>query len=60
MTGPACHLQVPPAQQPIVRSLGALFKACSAAPQMQAPGKKRENEDNSRRLGQLFWKLGAG
>ncbi|KAL0027638.1 hypothetical protein WJX79_004520 [Trebouxia sp. C0005] len=30
------------------------------SPQMQAPNKKREMDDNSKKMGQLFWKLNAG
>jgi protein transport protein SEC31 len=52
--------KVPANMQPAVNSLRGLFDMCSKAPQMQAASKKRENEDNSKRLGQLLWKLNAG
>ena len=48
----------PPDMQPAVASLRALFDACAAAA-AGAPGKRREMDDNSRRLGALFWRLNA-
>jgi protein transport protein SEC31 len=45
--------------QPVVKALRGLFDVCSAAV-ASAPGKKREMEDNSKRLGGLFWRLNKG
>ncbi|KAK9829202.1 hypothetical protein WJX72_004462 [[Myrmecia] bisecta] len=71
LTGPLANInimnvdtsQVEPALRPVVKSLGGLFSYCAAtarvSPASQAPGKKREMEDNSKRLGQLFWKLNS-
>ena len=50
--------QVRPDWKPIVASLGALYAAC--APAAQQPGRKREMDDNSKRLGGLFWRLNKG
>jgi protein transport protein SEC31 len=50
--------RVPPAQQGVVRSLAALYEAC--LPLAATPAKKREMDDNSRKIGQLFWRLAAG
>ncbi|KAK9829183.1 hypothetical protein WJX72_004364 [[Myrmecia] bisecta] len=66
-TGPPANInitnvdtsQVEPALRAVVKSLGGLFSYCAGAPASQAPGKKREMEDNSKRLGQLFWKLNS-
>jgi len=44
--------------RPIVTSLTNLYSACAAASQMGA--KKRESDDNSKRMGGLFWKLSNG
>ena len=44
--------------KPIVASLGALYAAC--VPAAQQPGRKREMDDNSKRLGGLFWRLNKG
>lgn len=52
--------QVAPQAKPLIDGLRALHQACATAPQMQAASKKREMDDNSKKLGQLFWKLNAG
>lgn len=39
-------------------SLGGLFQACGAA--AGQPGRKREMDDNSKRLAALFWRLNKG
>lgn len=44
--------------KPVVTSLTNLFRACAA--NAQAGAKKRESDDNSKRLAQLFYKLNAG
>ena len=47
----------PPPLKPVVDSLNKLYQHCvSVAP----PAKKREMEDNSKRLGVLFWHLNKG
>ena len=51
--------QVPPEMQPVVASLRALVEACGAAMAAQ-PAKRREAEDNAKRVGGLFWRLNAG
>lgn len=45
--------------QPVVASLMGLFSSCEAAAGAH-PGKRREVDDASRRLGALLWKLNAG
>jgi protein transport protein SEC31 len=50
---------VPPALAGAVRALAALHERAAAAA-AGAPGKKRETDDNARRLGALFWRLNAG
>ena len=58
---PAWQLvQVSAQVKPLIDSLRALHHTCASAPQMQAPVKKREMDDNSKKMGQLFWKLNAG
>ncbi|DBB04321.1 TPA: hypothetical protein ACH3X1_012813 [Trebouxia sp. C0004] len=52
--------QVSPQVKPLLDSLRTLYQTCVGAPQMQAPNKKREMDDNSKKMGQLFWKLNAG
>eukprot|EP00878_Enallax_costatus_P022761 GHUV01024169.1.p2 GENE.GHUV01024169.1~~GHUV01024169.1.p2 ORF type:complete len:134 (+),score=59.66 GHUV01024169.1:55-402(+) len=47
--------KVPGDQKAIVGSLNNLFNA--VMPAANTPPKKREMEDNSRRIGALFWKL---
>jgi len=44
--------------KPIVTSLGSLYAAC--VPAALQPGRKREMDDNSKRLGGLFWRLNNG
>lgn len=51
-------LQVRAEWKPIVASLGGLFQACGAA--AGQPGRKREMDDNSKRLAALFWHLNKG
>ena len=60
VTTPCLSVQVSPQVKPLIDSLRALHQACATAPQMQAPNKKREMDDNSKKMGQLFWKLNAG
>ena len=52
-------MQVSSEMQPVVASLKALVQTCSAAVAGQ-PAKRREAEDNSKRVGGLFWRLNAG
>lgn len=52
--------QVSPQVKPLLDSLRTLYQTCAGAPQMQAPNKKREMDDNSKKMGQLFWKVNAG
>jgi protein transport protein SEC31 len=47
---------VAPEARPVVKSLTALYSACSAAASGNA-AKKRELDDSSKRLGGLLWKL---
>lgn len=54
------NVQVSPQVKPLLDSLRTLYQTCAGAPQMQAPNKKREMDDNSKKMGQLFWKLNAG
>ncbi|KAG1669386.1 hypothetical protein FOA52_004037 [Chlamydomonas sp. UWO 241] len=49
---------VGPEQRPIVATLTQLYDAC--VPLASNPVKKREMEDNTKKLGQLFWRLNAG
>lgn len=49
--------QVPANQKTIVASLTSLYN--TVAPTAVAGPKKKEMDDNSKRLGQLFWKLNA-
>ena len=49
----------PPPLQPVIRSLAALYTTCEAAFAVQ-PGRARELEDASRRLGLLAWRLSQG
>ena len=51
--------QVSPQVKPLLDSLRKLHQTCAGAPQLQAPNKKREMDDNSKKMGQLFWKLNA-
>ena len=53
-------MQVSGQVKPLIDSLRAVHQTCATAPQMQAASKKREMDDNSKKLGQLFWKLNAG
>ena len=53
-------LQVSPQVKPLLDSLHTLYQTCASAPQSQVPNKKREMDDNSKKMGQLFWKLNAG
>ena len=55
-----CGGQVSPQVKPLLDSLRTLHQTCATAPQLQAPNKKREMDDNSKKMGQLFWKLNAG
>lgn len=48
--------QVPANLQGVVKAIRTLYDTCAAAVAAQ-PGKKREMEDNAKRLGNLFWKL---
>ncbi|KAL3153542.1 hypothetical protein ABBQ38_011870 [Trebouxia sp. C0009 RCD-2024] len=57
-TGPPAN--VSPQVKPLLDSLRTLHQTCASAPQLQAPNKKREMDDNSKKMGQLFWKLNAG
>lgn len=43
--------------KPVVAALRALVQEVAAA---LGPAKKREAEDNSRRIGVLFWRINAG
>ena len=52
--------KVSPQVKPLLDSLRTLHQTCASAPQLQAPNKKREMDDNSKKMGQLFWKLNAG
>lgn len=52
-------VQVSKEMQPAVSALRTLVQECAAA-LASAPGKKREIEDNSKRIGALFWRLNAG
>eukprot|EP00798_Chlamydomonas_sp_ICE-L_P017883 gene17883-24274_t len=64
--GPPAHVSVATVDtsavradlRPIVDSLSKLYESC--APMATNPAKKREMEDNTKKLGQLFWKLNAG
>eukprot|EP01025_Chloroclados_australasicus_P033894 TRINITY_DN3466_c1_g1_i3.p1 TRINITY_DN3466_c1_g1~~TRINITY_DN3466_c1_g1_i3.p1 ORF type:complete len:301 (-),score=56.38 TRINITY_DN3466_c1_g1_i3:531-1433(-) len=66
-TGPPANIsissadvsQVPADQKAIVTSILNLFNACEAGVQGN-PSKKREMDNNSKRLGELFWKLNEG
>ncbi|KAJ9529449.1 hypothetical protein QJQ45_013699 [Haematococcus lacustris] len=49
---------VPAEQRGAVTSLTNLFNSCM--PLATNPAKKREMDDNSKKLGQLFWRLNAG
>jgi len=50
---------VPADQQEIVAALTALYNSC--APMAASnPVKRREMEDNSKKIGTLFWRLNAG
>lgn len=50
--------KVPAEQRAVVTSLTNLFNSC--VPLAGAPAKKREMEDNNKKLGQLLWRLNAG
>eukprot|EP00775_Hariotina_reticulata_P008692 gene8692-8873_t len=64
--GPPAHItmasadvsKVPADQKALLASLNNLFNACM--PLANTPARKREMDDNSRRLGGLFWKLNEG
>jgi len=65
-SGPPAHItmqsadvsKVPGDQRAIVNSLNNLFNSCM--PLANNPARKREMDDNSKRLGGLFWKLNEG
>ncbi|GIL46865.1 hypothetical protein Vafri_3734 [Volvox africanus] len=44
--------------RPVVTSLTNLYNACM--PLANNPAKKREMDDNTKKIGQLFWKLNSG
>ncbi|KIZ01949.1 hypothetical protein MNEG_6017 [Monoraphidium neglectum] len=50
--------RVPADQKAVLASLNALFNAC--LPLANNPARKREMDDNSKRLGALFWRLNEG
>jgi hypothetical protein len=50
--------QVAPEMQAVIYSLRGLVQACAAG-LAGVPAKKREMEDNSKRVGGLFWRLNA-
>ena len=50
--------QVAPEMQPVIVSLRGLVQACATG-LAGVPAKKREMEDNSKRVGGLFWRLNA-
>jgi membrane fusion protein (multidrug efflux system) len=50
--------KVPAELKPVLASLHALYNAC--LPLANNPARKREMEDNSKRLGGLFWRLNEG
>lgn len=64
--GPPAHIsmatadvsKVPADQKPVLGALNNLFNFCMQA--ANTPAKKREMDDNSRRIGTLFWKLNEG
>ncbi|KAF8071322.1 SEC31B [Scenedesmus sp. PABB004] len=64
--GPPAHIsmatadvsKVPADQRGVLGSLGNLFNACM--PLANTPARKREMDDNSRRIGGLFWRLNEG
>lgn len=64
--GPPAHItmatadvsKVPADQKAVLASLSNLFNFCMQA--ASTPAKKREMDDNSRRIGTLFWKLNEG
>ncbi|EFJ51095.1 hypothetical protein VOLCADRAFT_120559 [Volvox carteri f. nagariensis] len=49
---------VPADLRPVVISLTNLYNAC--IPLANNPAKKREMDDNTKKIGQLFWKLNSG
>ncbi|KXZ53102.1 hypothetical protein GPECTOR_8g92 [Gonium pectorale] len=49
---------VPAELRPVVASLSNLYNTC--LPLANNPAKKREMDDNTKKIGQLFWKLNAG
>ncbi|GLC43098.1 hypothetical protein PLESTF_001202800 [Pleodorina starrii] len=49
---------VPAELRPVVTSLTNLYNAC--LPLANNPAKKREMDDNTKKIGMLFWKLNAG
>ncbi|KAK9805066.1 hypothetical protein WJX73_010529 [Symbiochloris irregularis] len=51
--------KVPQNMRPVVASLSTLYNTCEAAVQ-GLPAKKREMDNNSQRLGVLFWHLNNG
>ncbi|PSC76171.1 transport SEC31-like protein B isoform B [Micractinium conductrix] len=50
---------VPAQLKPVVVSLSGLYKVCEQGAGAH-PGKRREVEDSSKKLGALFWKLNKG
>lgn len=50
--------KVAPEQRPVIASLNNLFNSC--VPLVNNPAKRKEMDDNSKRLGQMLWKLNAG
>ncbi|PNH06272.1 Protein transport protein Sec31A [Tetrabaena socialis] len=49
---------VPAELRPVLVSLTNLFNTCT--PLANNPAKKREMDDNTKKIGQLFWKLNSG
>uniref|UniRef100_A0A7S0R5S9 SRA1/Sec31 domain-containing protein n=1 Tax=Chlamydomonas leiostraca TaxID=1034604 RepID=A0A7S0R5S9_9CHLO len=50
--------KVPGDQRAAITSLSNLFNSC--VPLANNPAKKREMDDNTKKIGQLFWRLNAG
>jgi protein transport protein SEC31 len=55
-TSGGCDSQVPKEMQAVVGALRSLWQECLKA----LVGRKREIDDNSKRIGTLFWHLNAG
>ncbi|KAA6417743.1 MAG: hypothetical protein FRX49_12329 [Trebouxia sp. A1-2] len=45
--------QVSPQEKPLLDSLYTLYQICASAPQMQAPNKKHEMDDNPKEMGAI-------